>query len=345
MSVWVVRAGRVGEFEDLVLREGIVAIDFDFRRSIEDFAVRNDLLDHLRSEPRYRDSSNRKVAKPASQLWRFANEIHDGDMVVLPRKSPRVVAVGRVHGGYSYRPGQKDAPPHTRSVKWLVNDISRDSFDQDIRYSLGGLATVYKIRATDAESRIEQAVEVFGAGGPATEVVADEAFLIADDDSPAVDLEEQIQDRIVQRIRQEFSGTRLEYLLKSILQAHGYHAVQTQAGPDGGIDVVAGMGDMGFGEPRLCVQVKSGKAPVGLPEYNRLQGNIHNFGAQHGLLVSLSDITSIVRKQNEISFFQIRLWGPDELVRRLLETYDSLPADIRADIPLQSRRVLVESED
>ena len=58
MSVWVVRAGRVGEFEDLVLREGIVAIDFDFRRSIEDFAVRNDLLDHLRSEPRYQDSSN-----------------------------------------------------------------------------------------------------------------------------------------------------------------------------------------------------------------------------------------------------------------------------------------------
>ena len=345
MSVWVVRAGRVGEFEDFCLQEGIAAIDFDLRQSLTCFDDRDQLVDHLRGEPRYRDSSNSKVGKPASQLWRFANVIHDGDMVLLPRKSPRVVAVGRVHGGYSYRPNQKAAPPHTRDINWLVKEIPRDSFDQDIRYSLGGLATVYKVRATDAESRINRVVEVFSGGEPVTEVVTDEAFLAADDDSPAVDLEEQIQDRIVQHIRQEFSGTRLEYLVAAILRASGYEALETRSGPDGGVDVLAGRGDMGFGEPRLCVQVKSGKAPIGLPEYNRLQGNIQGFGAQHGLLVSLSDFTSVVRKENERSFFQIRLWGPRELVDSLLETYDSLPADIRADIPLQSRRVLVESED
>ena len=62
-----------------------------------------------------------------------------------------------------------------------------------------------------------------------------------------------------------------------------------------------------FGEPRLCVQVKSGKAPIGLPEYNRLQGNIQGFGAQHGLLISLSDFTSVVRKENERSFFQMTM--------------------------------------
>ena len=109
--------------------------------------------------------------------------------------------------------------------------------------------------------------------------------------------------------------------------------------------VLAGTGELGFSEPRLCVQVKSGGTPVGLPDYNRLQGNIQGFGAQHGLLVSLSDFRRSVRNENERSFFQIRLWGPQELVERLLETYESLPADIRADIPLQSRRVLVESED
>ena len=176
-------------------------------------------------------------------------------------------------------------------------------------------------------------------------MVTDEAFLAADDGSPAIDLEEQIQDRIVQRIRQEFSGTRLEYLVAAVLRSSGYEALETRSGPDGGVDVLAGRGDMGFGEPRLCVQVKSGKAPIGLPEYNRLQGNIQGFGAQHGLLISLSDFTSVVRKENERSLFQIRLWGPHELVDTLLETYDSLPADIRAEIPLQSRRVLVESED
>ena len=102
---------------------------------------------------------------------------------------------------------------------------------------------------------------------------------------------------------------------------------------------------MGFGEPRLCVQVKSGGTPIGLPDYNRLQGNIRGFGAQYGLLVSLSDFTSVVRKENERSFFEIRLWGPGELVENLLKTYDSLPAEIQADVPLENRRVLVESED
>ena len=345
MSVWVVRAGRVGEFEDFCLQEGIAAIDFDLRQSLTCFDDRDQLIDHLRGEPRYRDSSNKQVGKAASQLWRFANEIQDGEMVVLPRKNPKVVAVGTVDGGYRYRPEQTDEPPHTRSIGWLVDDIPRSNFRQDILNSLGGLATVFQVGATDAESRIERVVEIFSGEEPVTEVVTDEAFLAADDDSPAVDLEEQIRDRIVQRIRQEFAGIRLEFLVAAILRASGYEALETRSGPDGGVDVLAGRGDMGFGEPRLCVQVKSGESPVRLPDYDRLQGNIQSFGGQHGLLVSLSDFTSAVRKENERSFFKIRLWGPKELVDNLLETYDSLPADIRADIPLQSRRVLVESEE
>ena len=264
---------------------------------------------------------------------------------MLPRKSPKVVAVGRVSGSYEYSPEQIGGLPHTRKVQWLVSDIPRGNFSQDILNSLGGLATVFQIKANDAESRIGKVVEAHGKEDTVVEPDLKEGILVIDEDTPDSSLDEQIEDRIVQRIRERFSGVRLEYLVASILRASGYNAIQTRPGPDGGIDVVAGMGDMGFGEPRLCVQVKSGKTPVGLPEYNQLLGNVQSFGAQHGLLVSLSDFTSVVRKQNESSFFQIRLWGPDELVKRLLDTYDSLPVEIRSDIPLQTRRVLVESED
>ena len=222
-------------------------------------------------------------------------------------------------------------------------DIPREVFDQDLLLSLGGLATVYQVRAENAEKRIERIVKAHLDEEPI--ILSESESRVPDDAEPEIDLDEQIEDRIVQRIRQRFSGTRLEYLVTEILRASGYHAVQTRLGPDGGIDVVAGTGEMGFGEPRLCVQVKSGGAPVGLPDYNRLQGNIRGFGAQYGLLVSLSDFTSVVRKENERSFFEIRLWGSHELVENLLETYDSLPVEIRSDIPLQNRRVLVESED
>ena len=343
MSVWVVRAGRSGELEDFSLEESTAVIDFGFRQSVSDFADRSQLLNGLRDERRYQDLSKQKIASAGSQLWRFANEIQNGDMIILPRKRPRVIAVGRISGEYSFRPDLTDLGWHTRSVDWHTEDIPRGAFDQDLLYSLGGLATVYQVRAENAEQRIEQIVNAHLAGEPIIE--SESEFPISDDSEPASDLDEQIEDRIVRRIRQRFSGTRLEYLVAEILRASGYHAIQTKPGPDGGIDVLAGKGDMGFGEPRLCVQVKSGRDPVRIPDYNRLQGNIQNFGAQYGLFVSLSDFTDPVRKENERSFFDIRLWGPHELVGRLLETYDSLPVEIRADVPLQNRRVLVESED
>ena len=60
-------------------------------------------------------------------------------------------------------------------------------------------------------------------------------------------LSEQIAYRILERIRLRFSGGRLGYLVASILRASGYYAVETGQGAEGGVDVVAGSGDMGFG--------------------------------------------------------------------------------------------------
>ena len=101
----------------------------------------------------------------------------------------------------------------------------------------------------------------------------------------------------------------MEHLVASILRASGYEAVERAAGPDGGVDIVAGRGELGFGQPRLCVQVKARRGPVGLAEYDRLMGNLDTFRAEHGLLVSLGGFTKPVRDRNAQSFFKIRLWG------------------------------------
>lgn len=336
MTVWVVRAGSRGEGEEFALDGGMAGIGFGLRMNVTEFANRDDLRDHLINDF-YGESSARTAASTARQLWSLANEIRIGDMIVLPRKRPRVVAVGTVAGAYQYRPDLDT--PHVLAVDWKARDIPREDFDQDLLYSFGGLATVYRVRASDAKARIEQIMADHLAGPP-----GDGGDAVADDETFQVDLEEQISDRILDRIRQMYSGVRLEYLVASILRASGYNALETRQGPDGGIDVVAGQGDMGFGRPRLCVQVKSGRSPVGLPEYNQLRGNIDTFGADHGLLVSLADFTRPVRVENERSFFQIRLWGPDDLVDRLLDTYDALPDDIQKDIPLRNRRILIETE-
>ena len=156
-----------------------------------------------------------------------------------------------------------------------------------------------------------------------------------------LDLDQEIKGRIVARLRQKFAGVRLKHLVASILRASDYEVVEI--GPEGGVDIVAGRGELGFGQPRLCVQVKAEHDPVGLPEYARLLGNLDTFGAEHGLLVSLGGFTKAVHDRNARQFFEIRLWGPDKLVQRLLETYEDLPADIRANVPLRDRKVMEEA--
>ena len=175
-----------------------------------------------------------------------------------------------------------------------------------------------------------------GAGNPNTEVPP------ADPNEEA-DLEELIADRIVARLKQKFAGVRLEHLVASILRTSDYQVLETAAGPDGRVDIVAGAGELGFGQPRLCVQVKRRRGPVDLAEYDRLMGNLETFRAEHGLLVSLGGFTKPVKDRNTQTFFRIRLWGPDELAQRLLDAYEELPVDIRADVPLRDRKVLEES--
>ena len=335
MTVWVVRGGRRGEFEETFLSEGLVGIGFGLHQSVTEFDSPDVLREHLIQDGR--------TGRAANQLWTFVHEIKDGDMVLLPRKRVAgTVAVGGVSGGYKYRPNS--LPPHVRSVIWITTEISRADCEQDIQGYLVRRPTVIKTEASNAELRID-AVVSGRVDGVAVNDPTSWSPVHFDNDESIIDLEEEISTRIITRIRQRFFGTRLEYLVGSILRASGYHAIETRQGPDGGIDVVAGQGDMGFGHPRLCVQAKSGRSAVDIADYNRLQGNIGSYGADHGLLVSLGDYTRAVRNENERSFFQIRPWGPDEPVDRLLETCDELPDDIRSDIPLRDRKILIEMEN
>lgn len=328
MTAWVVRAGGRGEWEETFLSEGLAGIHFGLLRSVTSFGSRELLREQAEGR------------KAADQLWNFVYGIQDGDLIILPRKSPRVIAVGRMAGDYEYRDGLE--PPHVRPVNWVAPEIARTNFSQDLLNSIDGRATVFRIHAVDAQSRVERIVNE-QLTGTATE--DGNSAEHGEGDEFKIDLEEQITDRIIERVRQKFPRTNLEYLVASILRASGYHALQTRTGPDGGIDVLAGQGDMGFGRPRLCVQVKSGRNPVDIGDYDRLLGSINTFGADHGLLVSLGDFTRSVRNRNESSFFQIRLWGPRELADRLVETYDLLPADIQNEIPIRKRGILIENEE
>jgi restriction system protein len=106
-------------------------------------------------------------------------------------------------------------------------------------------------------------------------------------------------------------------------------------GADGGADIVAGQGSMGFDRPRLCVQVKSGHLPESVNILRELQGVMKNLGAEQGLLVSWGGFKDSVYKEARSLFFEIRLWDADQLLDALSANYERLSKEIQAELPLK----------
>lgn len=158
-----------------------------------------------------------------------------------------------------------------------------------------------------------------------------------------VDLERMARDQIAEIIQREFTGHGLAVLVEALLRVQGYHTYRSQEGPDKGIDILAAPDSLGFGHPRICVQVKSGEAQVDRPTLDQLVGTMQNVHADQGLLVSWSGFKNSVEKERAGQFFRVRLWSSEEVVQNLLDHYERLPEEIRAALPL--KRVWVVAAD
>ena len=270
-----------------------------------------------------------------SQIWKFIKEIQIGDLVALPLKQRPFIAFGRVKGPYKYRP---DFPPnarHTRPVKWET-EIPRTQIDQDLLYSLGAAMTVCRIQRNNAEERI---LALLKGKLPSTLSKNDEI------ENPIVNIEELALDQIRNYINQKFKGHRLTELVAAILTAKGYKVRVAPEGPDGGIDILAGSGELGFDPPRIAVQVKSGDNPADIKAIRELQGAMKNFKADYGLFVSWAGFKSSVEKEKARLFFEIRLWSSDDLLKEIFHLYDKLPDELQAELPLKRIWVLVPTLD
>lgn len=330
MAVWLVRAGRHGEREELALEKGLCVAGWE---EIDDLApIKSKQALEKKVRTTYSDAGDRRISSWTGQLWTFRDRISKGDLVVLPLKRRSAIAIGRITGDYRYRPELPADARHTRTTEWLVTDLPRTKVDQDLLYSLGSLLTVCQIQRHQAEQRIEALLS-----GTPSPVEPDQLEL--------VDVEEYAGDQIRAFIRRAFKGHEFARLVDEILKAQGYRTKRSSEGPDGGVDIVAGAGPMGFDSPRLCVQVKSGESAVDVSVLRELQGTMKNFGTEQGLLVSWGGFTSPLLKEARRLHFEIRLWDAGDLVANLQRYYDALSPEIQADLPLKQIWILVPEPD
>jgi restriction system protein len=342
--VWLVRAGMHGEDEHASLESGLTIIGFHSVPSLEGVGSTADVLTRVEQV-----SPGDKLARTrnrAAQLAAFALKMEPGDIVVMPLKTSRSqLAFGRVAGPYAYEKVGDDFR-HVRPTEWVRPDVPRSAVAQDLLHSLGAFLTVCQITRNDAERRLASVLQ--GGHDPglgeAPEGAASEPEEDAAEDPSILNLAEVAEDQIVSRIQAKFREHDLARLVDAILRAEGYETFVSPPGPDGGVDILAGRGSLGFDGQRLCVQVKSSKEPSDVKVFRELKGTMDSFKADVGLLVSWGGFTKALRQEARQGYFKVRLWGAGELLQAVYRTYEQLPEEIQAELPLKRVWALIAEE-
>lgn len=347
MAIWIFRAGKNGEYEDKFLTDNRIYLTWDeLNHDLSKLNSKQDLLGLLTEL--YENQKKNTLRNWLGQIWPIAHSIMNGDLIVLPSKHNWTIHIAEVIGNYEFHSNAINPFFHSRKVKWIARDIPRSNFDQDLLYSFGAFMTVCRITRNRAEERLrimqknnwQNIVSV-----ASSNIAANESDELEDDFVAAKELEQLAYDQITRRIDTNFKGGGMEILIEEILKAKGFVTWRTSGGPDKGVDILAAPEPMGFGSPRICVQVKSGNTPIDRPTLDQLIGAMQNMHAEQGLLVSWGGFKKSVEKETPIQFFKVRLWEQKEIIHELLTNYEKLSDSIKAIIPLKRIWMLSVNDD
>ena len=336
-TVWIVRAGKHGENEGFALANNCVVVDWPRMGDFSKYQDKNAIGSMLKSA---RGETNvYRIGSHAGQIWTFAQEMKIGELVVLPLKTQiGKVAVGKIIEAYKFHPDGEPGTEHRRKVEWLNSDVARCDFDADIRASLGSLLTVSRVRRSQATERILNILEhnTSGLTGRGENQVSENDDVIEE----SIDPEDAARNLIYDHIQQKFTGHGMADLVEEILRALGLQCKKSPQGPDGGVDILAAGGELGFGSPLLCVQVKGRRDKAGDKDIKYLADAMRKVRAEKGLFVSWSGFKGLSGDDIRRQFFSIRFWEADDLVRLIERHYDKFSDDFKERLPLKKIWVL-----
>lgn len=345
-KVWLVRAGRHGEDEELCLSAGRVIIGW---REHGDLSAVSSIDDAL-AEMRKHDSSGNehRIANFSRQFWAFRALIQRGDVVVLPLKTRSgQIALGVVDSDYEYVEvgGEKR---HSRRVKWVRPDVARSTFKEDLLFSFGAFMTVCRIQRNHAEERVVAVLSGTPDPGftaePSGATTSKPASDVTTESVASSDLGQAAQDEVVAFIRSHFKAHDLARLVGAVLSAEGYLTQVSPPGPDGGADILAGRGALGLDSPTLCVQVKATESAADVKVLRELIGTMNTFKADQGLLVCWGGFTQPAKIEARQHAFKLRLWDQADIVNAVYRAYERLDAEIQAELPLKRVWMLVRED-
>ncbi|MEU0559891.1 restriction endonuclease [Dactylosporangium sp. NPDC006015] len=342
---WVIRSGRHGERDQWALDNSVSGGGWRELPDLNPYTTREDVAKIVGTS--WPAATAGRQNNYTGQLWALRSRIKQGDLLVMPLKTTKQIALGRITSGYEYLADEAEPDRrHVVRVDWTRTDLPRSAVKQDLLFTLGSAMSIFAPSKNNAVARLEHLLR-FGtdpgnaaltgvtpkgaALSPATDVAGQ-----TDVDEPelAADIEEVALDQITARIAEEFAGHDLATLVTAILTAEGFLCTQSPPGPDGGVDITAGRGPLGLDSPRLLAQVKSG-SQIGSPVVTQLHGVMTTHGADQGLLVAWGGLTKPARDALKNQHLRVRVWEASDVVDAVLRIYDRLPEAVRARLPLR----------
>lgn len=352
MNLWMVRAGSHGEQEGICLEKKVVTIGWNDLPDLRNFKSKHQLKEVYLGH--YSEKSAVAIGLKVGQIWRFATQIEKGDLVVLPSKFAPEIHIGIVEGPYQYGKTGDDVY-HTIPVSWKKT-LSRSDFDEDLLYSFGSLLTVSCISRNNAAERVNALLQG-KAGENTTTQKEDEEWPAFDGEASLafVNTDDIAYTKIEKFLQRHFKTYDFEDLIREILKAHGYNTTRTKEigylnntktkGADGGVDILASKGALGFEEPNICVQIKSGEGKLPPKELRELVGVMATFKANFGLLVSWGGFSDELIREAREKYFRIRLWNSGHVIQEIFEHYDKFSTEFKVRLPLKRIWVLEEERE
>lgn len=327
-SMWMVRGER-GEMYDLFREKGMVVLGWEQLADIKPGTSRREVIATYAEREPGRKHGN--IVAGASQVWRFLNEVQEGDEVITYNPSQRKYSVGRFTGKpVPKKLSNEDKPKLTRAVKW-EHEFERDALSVATKNSLGSTLTLFRVPDAAADE-VRRALT--GKLRPADD--DDELVVEIDDDSTAEDLFKENAARAAEFIKDRVSKLdwdEMQELIAGILRAMGYKTRVAKPGADRGADIYASPDGLGFETPRIVVEVKHRSGQMGSKEIRSFLGGRHK--DDRGLYVSTGGFSKDARYEADRASIPMMLWELNDVVENLTAYYDQLDSDTRQLVPLK----------
>ena len=322
-QMWMIRAGKGSESINDFLENSHVSIGFGIDRDISGVGERTELLRIVQEIfPEYKRG---KALSAAGQLFRFVNEIEQGDEVVTYDSSRRVYHLGKIIGRYSHTPTGTGRPAHVRKVEWLA-EIYKDVVSTPSNYTLGAIQTLFLLSEPVAEELRARAKGDVTIVPPERVVEEEEKELLEDFEDRSREL---IKDRV-----SRLTWDEMQEVVAGLLRAMGYKTRVSPRGADRGKDIVASPDGFGFEQPRIVVEVKHRvREQISADQIRSFLGGRHK--DDKGLYVSTGGFTKDSHYEAERASIPLTLMDLDQLVEGITANYDAMDSEVRALVPLR----------